>query len=181
MAWTSANNPGSQPKNAVPARPGPPASAKNASGSGVSASAGMTATRRPIIRPDGFDRSSGTSKVPHTAGAVAVTGASLWIVQSVIGRPARRRAAEPQWSEPPTSVARSQRAGRSWKGPSWPAPRLGAGASDEAHPASNPTHNTPATARLAYASRASSDPRPARGAPDAIVPIALLQRRRSLH
>ena len=93
VAWTSANNPGSQPKTAVPASFGPPASAKNASGSGVSASAGMTATRRPIVRPDGFDRSSGTSKIPHTARAVAVTGASLWIVQSLIGRPARRRAA----------------------------------------------------------------------------------------
>ena len=159
VAWTSANNPGSQPKNAVPARPGPPASAKNASGSGVSASAGMTATRRPIIRPDGFDRSSGTSKTPHTAGAVAVTGASLWIVQSVIGRPASRRAGAAVVGTADVGGA-LETSGAVVEGTEFAGAALGAGGSDEPHAASNPTHNTPATARLAYASRASSDSRP---------------------
>ena len=38
--------------------------------------------------------------------------------------------------------------------------RAWAGGSDEAHPASNPTHSTPATARLRHPSGASSDSRP---------------------
>src|SRR6185503_20030190 len=120
------NNPGSQPKNDVPASLGPPATAKKASGSGVSASAGMTATRRLILRPDGFDRSSGTSKIPHTASAVAVTGASLWIVLSVIGWPASR-------------VTGAAVVGTADVGGA-----LEAGGSDEAHRATKPTHNTPA-------------------------------------
>ncbi len=47
------------------ASPGPPARANNGSGFASAATAGTTATRSPIWRPDGFDRSSGTCSVPQ--------------------------------------------------------------------------------------------------------------------
>jgi hypothetical protein len=108
----------------------------------------MTATRRPIIRPDGSERSSGTSKVPHTAGAVAVTGASLWIVHSIIGRPANRRAAAGvvATADVADELATS---GPVVDGSELAGAAPGAGDSDEEHPASKPTHTTAATRRLA--------------------------------
>jgi hypothetical protein len=107
----------------------------------------MTATRRPIIRPDGFDRSSGTSKIPHRADAVAVTGAWLWIVQSIIGRPARTRAEAVVVTT--ADVDGALATGGVGETTELVGAAPGSGGSDEPHPASNPMHRIPATARLA--------------------------------
>jgi hypothetical protein len=99
------------------------------------------------MRPDGFDRSSGTSKIPHTAGAVAVTGASLWIVQSLIGCPARARAGTAVVGTVNVDGALATTgvvAGTEFVGA---APRPGE--SDEPHAINNPTDDTTATAQLA--------------------------------
>ena len=150
VACTSANSPGSQPKASVPAPPGPPATAKNASGSGDSACAGTTATRRRICRPVGSDRSSGTSSIPHRARAVTSETGPLMTVHSTIVVPAKSRT-DASAAVVGTAVVLATEVlievGES---------AVGADDSDEEHAAASTAHSNPAVIRTERAPMAVS-------------------------
>src|SRR5271166_342195 len=87
--------------SSVTASPGPPARYVTASFATGLNNAGNTTTRRPIVRPFGFKRFSGTTKVPQRAGTLC-TVHGLSVSGPVVGE-LRLREDDPQ-EESPTAI-----------------------------------------------------------------------------